>query len=104
MTTGEAAGALTYSGAMETAVSIRLLFFGPLRENAGSRGATREVPAGTSVGGLLEIVRTEYGVPERILSAVAVAVNQEYAERARVLTDGDEVAILPPVSGGSLCV
>lgn len=70
----------------------------------GFEGTVREVVAGTSVGSLLEMVRAECGQPERLLSVAAVAVNQEYADRGRVLVDGDEVAILPPVSGGLDCV
>jgi molybdopterin converting factor small subunit len=39
---------------------------------------------------------------ELLWESIAVAVNQEYARAGDVLKDGDEVALLPPVSGGSL--
>lgn len=86
---------------MGTPVFIRLLFFGPLREKMGSSGERRRITAGTSVGDLMETLREEGVVAEQMVSAVAVAVNQEYVRSDRVLLDGDEVAILPPVSGGA---
>ncbi len=78
---------------------VKMRLFGPLRE-AGAAEAWRELPAGGSVADLLADLRGEGALPEKLLSASAVAVNQEYVQPDRVLHDGDEVAILPPVSGG----
>ena len=61
----------------------------------------RELPLGLSVGGLMERLQAEGAVSEAAMRSVAVAVNHEYAGVEQVLEDGDEVAILPPVSGGS---
>ena len=71
-------------------VSVRL--FAGLRERAG--WARRDVDALTvaDVWATLDLGAE----PDGLL----YAVNQEYAERARVLADGDEVALIPPVSGG----
>ena len=80
---------------------IELLTFGVLRE-AGLDGAL-EVPAGTTVAGLLGLV-AERLTDERLqglLPKCAVSVNEEYARGAAELQEGDEVGILPPVSGGS---
>jgi molybdopterin converting factor small subunit len=74
--------------------------FGPLRESVAAAEIWRELPVGNSVADLLESLRGEGALPDNLLRASAVAVNQEYAQPARVLKDGDEVAILPPVSGG----
>ncbi len=74
--------------------------FGPLKESGASAEGWRELRSGESVGGLLAVLRGEGALPEKLLAASAVAVNQEYALPAQVLQDGDEVAILPPVSGG----
>jgi molybdopterin synthase catalytic subunit len=72
-------------------VSVRL--FAGLRERAGY--ARRDVTAAT-VGDVWAAL--DLGVePDGLL----YAVNQEYAERGRTLTDGDEVALIPPVSGGA---
>jgi molybdopterin converting factor small subunit len=74
--------------------------FGPLKENAAAADEWRELRAGDSVGDLLALLHGEGTLPENLLRASAVAVNLEYAQPGRVLEDGDEVAILPPVSGG----
>jgi molybdopterin converting factor small subunit len=79
---------------------VRMRLFGPLREIAAATDGWRELPLGDSVADLLALLRGEGALPEKLLSASAIAVNQEYAQPAHVLHDGDEVAILPPVSGG----
>jgi molybdopterin synthase catalytic subunit len=80
---------------------VRLVSFGPLRGIFTAGGEVRELPEGESVEGLLARLRTEAVLPEALLNAAAVAVNHEYAEPGKVLHEGDEVAILPPVSGGN---
>lgn len=80
---------------------IRLVSFGSLRAALPEGGVWRELPVGESVGGLLSGLRDEGVFDERALRGAAVAVNHEYAEAAQALKDGDEVAILPPVSGGA---
>lgn len=79
---------------------VRVRLFGPLRDVAAKAEGLRELREGDCVGDLLASMRGEGGLSAEMLAASAVAVNQEYAERGRVLMDGDEVAILPPVSGG----
>lgn len=74
--------------------------FGPLREWEAADEGGRELPLGARVSDLVAALRGDGGLPEKLLMASAVAVNQEYAMAGRVLEDGDEVAILPPVSGG----
>jgi molybdopterin synthase catalytic subunit len=66
---------------------------------AGSREGTAEVPPGGTVSDLVEVLRRSQGldwIPERVV----VAVNQSYAEADTALSDGDEVALIPPVAGG----
>jgi MoaE-MoaD fusion protein len=76
-------------------VTVRL--FAGLRERAGADHVAVDVPEGASVADVLErIDGLIAGVP------VVMAVNQEYAEREQVLTSGDELAVIPPVSGGSV--
>jgi molybdopterin synthase catalytic subunit len=61
-----------------------------------------ELPEGATVGALLEQLRAR--LPERApkdaFQGIAVGVNAEYAQAAQMLHDGDEVGLLPPVSGG----
>jgi molybdopterin synthase catalytic subunit/molybdopterin converting factor small subunit len=76
-------------------VSVRL--FAVLRERAGAGQIELDLPDGASVGDALAQVRelTE-GVP------VVMAVNHEYADASARLSSGDELALIPPVSGGSV--
>jgi molybdopterin synthase catalytic subunit/molybdopterin converting factor small subunit len=82
-------------------IRVRLISFGPLKAAFGEGGAWREVGVGESVGGLLTALRREGTIAEAAVGSLAVAVNQEYAKATQVLQDGDEVAILPAVSGGA---
>jgi molybdopterin converting factor small subunit len=87
---------------------VRLLTFGVLRERLCGLEETVELLEGATVGELIEILRgrtsnTSMGsaVDEGLWRSLAVAVNREYASQVVVLREGDEVALLPPVSGGS---
>lgn len=82
-------------------VRIHLLSFGPWRASLAQGGEWRELPAGSSASDLLAVLQAEGRFGADALRSAAVAVNQEYAKRTQVLMDGDEVAILPPVSGGT---
>jgi molybdopterin converting factor subunit 1 len=77
---------------------IRVLYFGVLKEVMGRSGAEMELPDGALVAELLAVQKRSANAS--IWDSVAVAVNQEYARIGDVLKDGDEVAFLPPVSGG----
>jgi molybdopterin converting factor subunit 1 len=82
---------------------VALLYFGVLKERMGMAGETVELPEGAAVGDLLRILRgrtSNKAVEERVWESLAVAVNREYAGAGVVLREGDEVALLPPVSGG----
>jgi molybdopterin synthase catalytic subunit len=80
---------------------VHLVSFGPMKTVFPEGGAWRELRAGESVAGLLALLRLEGVVTEEMLRSAAVAVNHEYATAEQSLCDGDEVAILPPVSGGA---
>ncbi|MBY6277125.1 MAG: molybdopterin converting factor [Symbiobacterium thermophilum] len=57
--------------------------------------------AGRTTAQLLEILTQQYPNLARLAPVLSVAVNREYAPADRVLADGDEVALIPPVSGGA---
>jgi molybdopterin converting factor subunit 1 len=78
---------------------VRVLFFGALREAAVPATAV-DLPNGATGGDLLAALAALHPAVAAMQSALALAVNQEYARRDTVLRDGDEVALLPPVSGG----
>jgi len=82
---------------------VTLLAFGMLRElmpGAGRAGAPLDMPDGATVGSVLELCRESAGGEPSVWASIAVAVNGEYARAAHILADGDEIALLPPVSGG----
>jgi molybdopterin converting factor subunit 1 len=78
-------------------MQVRVRLFAGLRERAGARELELELPEGAVVGDALERMRAlTDGVP------VVIAVNHEYADAGAPLHAGDEVALIPPVSGGSV--
>ena len=79
-------------------MQVRVIPFGMLKDWMGSSAKMVELPEGASVGDLLE--RLGGGAPAESLKGIAVSVNAEYAPASRVLREGDEVGLLPPVSGG----
>lgn len=80
-------------------VQVRVIPFGVLKDWMGSSARTVELPDGSSVGELLD--RLGECAPAQELKGIAVSVNAEYATAAQTLREGDEVGLLPPVSGGS---
>jgi molybdopterin converting factor subunit 1 len=77
---------------------VRVLYFGVLRERLGASQEWVGLVEGATVAEVLNVYRERLaGFP---WDSIAVAVNQEYAKADVVLEDGDELALLPPVSGG----
>ncbi len=80
---------------------VTVLFFGVLKEMLSSESQTLDLPAGATVDAILEHYRDLLPQQPKLWSTLAIAVNQSYAVKGCLLRDGDEVALLPPVSGGS---
>lgn len=80
-------------------MKVRVLFFASLREKAGTGAAEEEVEAGATVADLWERIKSRPGF-EGTTRAPGYAVNGEWCGGTRQLQAGDEVALLPPVSGG----
>ncbi|MGB9029254.1 MAG: molybdenum cofactor biosynthesis protein MoaE [Acidobacteriaceae bacterium] len=80
---------------------IALLAFGVLRDRLGTVGGSFELHSGSTVADLIDLLSVAFPANTVPWSAIAVAVNQEYVSATHLLADGDEVALLPPVSGGS---
>jgi MoaE-MoaD fusion protein len=78
-------------------VQVRVRLFAGLRERAGADELELELPEGAVVADALERMR---GLTEGV--AVVMAVNQEYADAGASLHGGDEVALIPPISGGAV--
>ncbi|WP_158943212.1 MoaD/ThiS family protein [Granulicella sp. S190] len=77
---------------------VRVLYFGVLKDLFGHDHVEMELAEGSSVADLLTLHRGL--IATSVWDALAVAVNQEYSRAGDLLKDGDEVALLPPVSGG----
>src|ERR1700687_1900545 len=81
-------------------MQVRVLFFGILKDLAGRSSDSLTLPDEAVVGDVLEHYETKLASLHGKLSSIAVSVNQEYAGPEAKLHSGDEVALLPPVSGG----
>lgn len=79
---------------------VRVLYFGIIRERLGRHEETVEVPEGATVGQVTAALSARHGELARGVASLRVAVNLEYVDSARVLVEDDEVAVIPPVSGG----
>ncbi|MGB0121932.1 MAG: molybdenum cofactor biosynthesis protein MoaE [Silvibacterium sp.] len=79
---------------------VRILVFGVLKDLIPESSATLELPDGACVGDLLDHYCESFAERDGLWKSVAVAVNREYVSADHVLAEGDEVALLPPVSGG----
>lgn len=79
--------------------SVSVLLFGITRDLTGQSAVSVPLTDGASVGDLLSQLHQQYPALAGIRS-ILVAVNGEYAEAEQVLTQHDEVALIPPVSGG----
>lgn len=77
---------------------IRTLFFATYREIAGAEALDVDLPPGATAAEL--VARLREGGMARLPPDPALAVNEEYAPLGTPLSDGDEVALLPPVAGG----
>ena len=79
---------------------VRVLFFGQLKEIVGAAEDDADLSEGARVEDLFERYARRFPRLAEFRSSIAASVNQEYAEWRAPLVDGNEVAFLPPVSGG----
>lgn len=81
-------------------MKIEVLYFGIVREKLGSAREVVELAEGATVGTLLESLSERLGTDNRGAGSIRVAVNRDYVDYDHALSDDDEVAVIPPVSGG----
>ncbi len=82
-----------------TMIRVRVLAFGVLKDALGPDATEVVLTDGATVTDLLTQIAAHH--PHAVLRGIAVSVNAEYAPTTHSLRDGDEVGLLPPVSGGS---
>lgn len=81
-------------------MKVRVLFFAQLRERARTGEAVLELAEGTDVATLWDQICGRYPDVEPLAGSISFAVNREYVGRDCVLAADDEIALIPPVSGG----
>jgi molybdopterin converting factor subunit 1 len=82
-------------------VRIRVLFFGVIRDVVGLREDSLDLPSGGNLGLVFEHYAQRFPRLRDMASSTVLALNQQFSSPAAPLAEGDEVALLPPVSGGS---
>ena len=80
---------------------VRVIYFGMLKDAVGRQLEDVELPVGSILSDLLSDRIAHTPVIDNFRSVLAFAINQQYAQLSDTLSDGDEVAMLPPVSGGN---
>ncbi|HKQ88642.1 MAG TPA: molybdopterin converting factor subunit 1 [Candidatus Acidoferrales bacterium] len=81
---------------------VRVLFFGQLKEIVGAPEESAELSEGAKLEDLFERYGRRFPKFAEFRPSIAASVNQEYADAKAALANGDEVAFLPPVSGGEI--
>jgi molybdopterin converting factor subunit 1 len=81
-------------------MTITVKFFAAMRDLAGDESATVELPDGATVGDLRRELGKQLPLARTLLNRSGIAVNQEIAENDKPIQPSDEVAAIPPVSGG----
>jgi molybdopterin converting factor subunit 1 len=81
-------------------VRVKVLFFGRLKEIAGQGEDSAEIAAGATIEQLFTVFTSRRPELAKFRASLAASRNQEFAAWSTPLHTGDEVAFLPPVSGG----
>lgn len=82
-------------------IQVRVRFFAGHRDIVGQPEITRVLEPGATMGSLWEQLATDYPPLQGYTGRLLYAVNQEFSNSSTLLQDGDEVAFIPPVSGGT---
>jgi MoaE-MoaD fusion protein len=83
-------------------VRVRVRLFAAAREAVGTGELEFELPTGATARQALAELASGSSAPEALAAdRIAIAINREYARDDRPLSDGDELAVIPPVSGGA---
>jgi molybdopterin synthase catalytic subunit len=80
---------------------VQVIFLGPAQDLAGCERAALDIAEPATVSDMVAMLKAQYPKLKHGVASMRVAVNQEFARPERVLSEGDEVALIPPVSGGA---
>ena len=81
-------------------MKVKALFFATCRDIVGSRELDIEIEEGSQVGDVKRVLMAKYPNFPATTKGLSVAVNAEYVDDCAILYPGDEIAFIPPVSGG----
>lgn len=81
-------------------ITLNIRWFSVLSEKRGKRNEEFTLPAGTTGSDLLEALCAQAPAVKEFRDYIRLAVNHEYSDENIVLNDGDEIALITPVSGG----
>ena len=84
-----------------TAVRVQVLFFGLLRDITGKSEEEIELPVGSRLGDVFAHYAAQFPRLGEIQKSIVLARNQDFSSAEEAIADGDEIALLPPVSGGA---
>ncbi|MBS3816189.1 MAG: molybdopterin converting factor subunit 1 [Candidatus Thermoplasmatota archaeon] len=85
---------------MSEEIEIIVKFFAMARQAVGKKKMDMQIDEDTKAGELVDQVTEEYPELEDIKSSLIISVNKNRVDEEHVLSEGDEVAIMPPVAGG----
>src|SRR5690349_5990874 len=80
---------------------VKVLFFGMLKDIVGRPEEDLDVPAGGDLGSIYEHYAARFPRLREMAGSIVMARNREFADLSASVSTGDEIAFLPPVSGGS---
>ena len=83
-------------------VTVTLLLFAKARELVGKSSVSTSLPTRLTYQELVSRLESELPIPERLNRTFVLSLNEDYLEQEQeiVLTSGDEIAVIPPISGG----
>ncbi len=81
-------------------ITIKLKFFGPLREQTQQDEVEIQVKEGTKVDDLVWLIGERFPNIREHLKVVSLSIDNEYADKGTELKQGNVVGLLPPISGG----
>jgi molybdopterin synthase catalytic subunit len=81
-------------------MTIRVLFFASLARDVGAREKALALADNATVQDALDALARDFSALKALRARLATAVNMAYVDGRHVLRDGDELALIPPVSGG----
>jgi MoaE-MoaD fusion protein len=79
---------------------VKVLLFGQLKDIVGRQEESLDLEPGARLSAVMSHYAEQYPTFKGLTSSIACSINQEYAQGSAVLREGDEVGLLPPVSGG----